>query len=151
MKKGFTLVELLGVLIIIALISIIGTAGVISLKKGINKRLWLSNIEFIEKGAINFGNDKMEYIKSKNESCEIDGKTYTPCLKISVQKLIDKNYLNTKDSIRYNEIANYKVITNPNIEKDENDDVNFENGYYVNRNEVYIYIENNIAYAKYIE
>lgn len=39
-KNGFTLVELLAVVVILALITLMGTVGVSSLKDGINKSMW---------------------------------------------------------------------------------------------------------------
>lgn len=146
-KSGFTLIELLAVITIIALLSIMGTVGVTSLKKAINTSLWNTNVDFVEKAAVKFGEDKKSWLSK--QSCTMNEEIKESCTHIQIQKLIDKNYLNSKERINYNEDKNYKVIVNPTVEKKDNDEENFENGYYVNRNYVYIYIEDGVVYAKY--
>lgn len=147
-KSGFTLIELLAVIAIIALLSIMGTVGVTSLKKAINTSLWNTNVDFIEDAAVKFGEDKKSWLNK--QSCTMNGETKESCAHIQIQKLIDKNYLNSKERINYDDNKNYKVIINPTVEKNDSDEENFENGYYVNRNYVYIYIENGVVYAEYM-
>lgn len=104
-----------------------------------------------------FWNDKKEYIKNLDpnaHSCEIESKKIAPCLTIKVQTLIDRNYLNTKETIEYNEVKNYKVIINKTIDKAQvtvpsDEEKNFVSGYYANREKVYVYVENDVVYAKY--
>ena len=43
-----------------------------------------------------------------------------------------------------------KVLVNNTVIKSDNETENFKNGYYVNDGKVYIYIENDLCYAKYI-
>lgn len=147
-KSGFTLIELLAVITIIALLSIMGTVGVTSLKKAINTSLWNTNVDFIEDAAVKFGEDKKSWLNE--QSCTINGTSKEHCILLTVQKLIDKNYLNSKERINYNGDKNYKVMVNPTVEKKDSDQENFVNGYYVNEKKVYIYIENGVVYAKYM-
>lgn len=148
-KNGFTLVELLAVVCILALITLMGTVGLSSLKEGINKSMWNSTIELIENAASRYGEDKKSIIVKNNESCKIDAKTITPCTIITVEDLIEKKYLTTKDTVTINS-EQRKVIINSTIAKSNNETDNLNSGYYVNNEKVYIYIDNNIAYAKYM-
>ena len=47
MKKGFTLVELMAVIVIVAIISVIGYAGVTIVQKNIKTNLWEGKVEAI--------------------------------------------------------------------------------------------------------
>ena len=47
-KNGFTLVELLAVIVILAVVTSMASVGVSSLRKGINKSMWNSTVELIE-------------------------------------------------------------------------------------------------------
>lgn len=156
-KNGFTLVELLATIVIISIIMVMSSIGITAAKKGINQSIWNSTVKLIENAGENFGNDKKNYITNLDSNeyyCDIDGKRISPCLTVTVQTLIDKNYLNTKETINYNDVNNYKVIVNKTVNKTDavvpaDEEVNFKNGYYVNRVKVYIYVENDITYAKY--
>lgn len=147
-KSGFTLIELLAVITIIALLSIMGTVGVVSLKKAINTSMWQKNIDFIEQAGVKYGEDKKNWLNKQN--CTLNNEKKSHCVLLSVQTLIDKNYLNSKERINFNEDKNYKVIINYTIEKVSSEQKNFENGYYVNEKKIYIYIENGVVYAEYM-
>ena len=114
--------------------------------------MWTSTVELIENGAKNYCSDKKTQIKnidvSKNK-CMINGKEYVPCLTIKVEDLLERKYVNTKIyAIRNNE--KIKVLVNNTVIKSDNETENFKNGYYVNDGKVYIYLENDLCYAKYI-
>lgn len=128
MKKGFTLVELMAVLVLIVIISTIGYAGITAVKNNIEKNLWETKVEEIETGAIKYGQDNLNKL---NGTCnEINN-----CLEVDVEFLIKSNYVNTDEE---NDAGN-EIITN-NI-----------TGEIVNSNKVYIYLENNRVYAEYQE
>ena len=146
-KNGFTLVELLAVIVILAVVTSMASVGVSSLRKGINKSMWNSTVELIENGAKNYCSDKKTQIKnidvSKNK-CMINGKKYVPCLTIKVEDLLERKYVNTKNyAIRNNE--KIKVLVNNTVIKSDNETENFKND-----GKVYIYLENDLCYAKYI-
>ena len=63
-KNGFTLVELLAVIVILAIVTSMASVGVSSLRKGINKSMWNSTVELIENGAKNYCSDKKTQIKN---------------------------------------------------------------------------------------
>lgn len=135
-KNGFTLVELLAVVVIIAIITAIGSVGITAVKKNINNNLWESTVRLIESGAARYGDDYKNRLKN---TCEVDGVTKYSCLTVKVQYLIDKNYIKTKET----DDGNKKVLVDKRVEKDEA-------GYYINDYYVSIYLEDNIVYARYI-
>jgi len=151
-KNGFTLVELLAVIVIMAIITTMGSIGISSLRDGINKSMWDSTVELIETGAKNYCSDKKEqFMKldtSKNK-CKINGKTYSPCITTTVEDLLERKYINTKNYVVVDNVKR-KVLVNNTITKSKSETENFDNGYYVNEGNVYIYVENDVCYATYI-
>lgn len=110
-KKGFTLVELLAVIVIlgvIATISIFSVSGIFSSsKEGIAK----DKIMNIESAAVN-------YVQTKNisldESCTVNGTKYNFCKKFTVKFLLQENFLESHDE-------GGKVINDTTGESMEND------------------------------
>ena len=80
-KKGFTLVELLVVIVIIAVLSVIIVPSVININKNINKRLLSEKIENIESSAILYANNNEEIFNG------------TDVVYIYVYELVDSNYM----------------------------------------------------------
>lgn len=146
-KNGFTLVELLIVIVLIAVITTIGTAGVIAVKRNIEKNLWESTISLIEKAAIEYGEDRKNAFESNAGTCKIDGVDKNPCMKVSVKTLLEKNYISTKETIGTGD-DEQKVLINNTKEKDEE-------GYYLGTDSfasyALIYLENDVIYAKYVD
>lgn len=134
MNKGFTLVELMVVLVIIVIVSSIGYAGISAVQSGIKKNLWNGKIELIETGAKEYGEDNLNEL---NNICTIDEKEYDSCLETTVDYLIKNNYISTDETKE----DGSKTITNDTLGEDDPN-------YYVNNLKVYIYVENNIVYAK---
>lgn len=133
-KKGFTLVELMVVLVIIVIISTIGFGGISLVQIKVKESLWQGKIDMIEKSAETYGDDNKNRLVS---SCVIDGVTKNECMSVTVQHLIDTNYIKTDE-----EDANHNpVIINETLPED---DAN----YYANNMNVFIYLENDIVYAK---
>ena len=67
----------------------------------------------------------------------IDEKEYDSCLETTVDYLINNNYISTDETKE----DGSKTITNDTLGEDDPN-------YYVNNLKVYIYVENNIVYAK---
>lgn len=133
-KNGFTLVELMAVIVLIAIIGSIGTASIMGVRKAINNDMWNSKIALIENNAERFGEDNKILLKN---TCTFGGKTYSSCLTITVQTLLDRNYITSKDRDNNDK----KVIINDTKKETET-------GYYANNLQVYVYLENDIVYAK---
>lgn len=134
MKKGFTLVELMAVLVLIVLISTIGYAGITAVQKNIDGNLWEGKVEAIETGAANYGEDNRNRLSG---TCNINGTSKNNCITRTVQFLIDNSYVDTDEV----DSTENKVITNNTLKEDDPN-------YYVNDMNVFIYLENNRVYAK---
>lgn len=154
-KNGFTLVELMAVIAIVGIIATIGTYSVIGVKRAINEELWKEKVALIENRARVFGEDNLNRWINKVDKCYVDGENYT-CWKengknITVQTLIDKNYLTTKDTIKKGKDKEVKVIRNDTIESDVteiSEGAAWPDGV-VNGKEIIIYYDNGTVYAKY--
>lgn len=133
-KTGFTLVELLAVIVLIAIITTIGTVGINAVSKNINQNLWEGTISLIENGAIDYGEDNKNRLKNM---CVIGTEVKEACLIVTVDFLINNGYIKTKEV----DDEGNKVLINNTLDKSDS-------GYYVNNLNVYIYQENDIVYAK---
>ena len=80
-KKGFTLPELLVVIIIIGIISVIAIPSIILINKNINKRLYNSKVDMIVSAAELYASDNPDIFNGVSE------------VKVYVAELINKNYL----------------------------------------------------------
>lgn len=69
-NKGFTLVELLAVIVIVVIITLLTNAGVNALQKGVNQSIWNSNKSLIETSAAKFGSDRLEQLKDLTTKCD---------------------------------------------------------------------------------
>lgn len=147
-SKGFTLVELLAVIVIMALIAVIGSVGISTLSAAINNYMWNSTVSLIEAGAITYGEDNQGIIEQRSTTCVVDEETKSPCITVSLQTLINKGYISTREK----DDDDKKVLINPSKDKYDTDAENYNSGYYVDaENEyVYIYIENEVVYAVYV-
>ena len=132
MNKGFTLVELMAVLVLIVIIASIGYAGVSAVRNNINKNLWEATVEEIETGAVKYGQDNLNDL---NVKATCNNNEIKNCIEVTVSFLIESNYI---DADEKDEDGN-EIITN-NV-----------TGEIVNDNIVYIYLENNRVYAQYQE
>lgn len=138
-KKGFTLVELLGVILILALVAVLGSASISGVTKMIKHSMWNSKIEIIENGAVRFGEDNQYRMRKDGaEKCDFmaeDVSESLHCLEVTVDYLLKRNYIVTDDR----DDEGNKVI------------INNETGEYVNDKKVYVWEENGLVYAKYVE
>ncbi len=102
MKKGFTLTEMLGAIVILAMISLIAFPPILSRIKDSTKK----ENESVEKLVIN---SAKSYVNTnKNKFVLTNGKTYC----ITLQKLVDENLLRSSiiDSNTDKEIDLSKVV-----------------------------------------
>lgn len=130
-KKGFTLVELLSVIVLISLLLGIGIPGISKISENMKKRSLNTKIELIEQAGVFWGQDNKAMLQA-NEYCSIDDEgTISTCKKISIKELISEDYL---DSETYNDV----IYTNPRNNKNL---ANIEGCY------VHVYKKNNRVYA----
>lgn len=126
-KKGFTLVEVLAVIVLISLIFGLGAAGLSKLRENSNKRTLNTKINLIESSAQIWGNNNKVLLK--NDICNIDGEEYD-CYKVPVKTLIEEDIL---ESDKIGDV----VFTNP-----------IDNSSMID-NCVYVYKKNNRVYSYY--
>lgn len=131
-KNGFTLVELLGVITILAIVTVLASFSVTGVTNLIKKSMWENKVNLIENGAVSFGEQNNYLLKMTEETCTIDGKNYPNCIKIDVGYLIDRGFVST------DERDNDKKVIKNNITEE-----------IVNNKDVYVWMEHNIIYAKY--
>lgn len=154
-KNGFTLVELLAVIVIMALITVISSAGVSAVKRSIYKYLYNNNVTLIEDAAINYGEDHKSYLIKEETTSTCSGISYSPCIQLSVATLISKGYIKTKEYYCANESDTSTPVTCTDTTKKVKTLINKtvdegSTGYYMNDDIVYVYIDNNQVYAEYI-
>ena len=128
-NKGFTLVELLAVIVILSLVITIGTFSVMKIRNNSLKKIVDTKVNDLEASAIVYGQEEPDILNSK---CNIDGVEYSFCKKVSVVTLIKKGYL----EINEKEISNTQDLINNVTNKSMLCD------------EIQIYKKNNRVYAK---
>lgn len=103
-KKGFTLVEILAVVVILAIIISIAMISGTAIQRNSLERIVETKIEQIEQAAILYGQDNPDIIV-EDDNCKVIVTTnnagvetsYTPtsCVTITAGVLIDANYIDT--------------------------------------------------------
>ena len=81
-KNGFTLVELLAVIVILAILVTIAVPSTMSISNRIKKNMYCSKIDFIENAAKLYGEDRRKQIENKGGS-----------MTVTVKELVNTNYL----------------------------------------------------------
>jgi prepilin-type N-terminal cleavage/methylation domain-containing protein len=109
-RKGFTLVEILAVITILAIIVTIAIPSAMSLSKKIKTNLYCNKIELIETAAELYGSDRKD---SFDTDISVDGTTYLG-RKIHVSDLITTNYLK-KDQSDYPYIVDPRDKTSDSL------------------------------------
>lgn len=112
-NKGFTLVEILAVLVLLGIIIIIVAPNISKSNDSTKKKLLDNKINQIKKVAVTYGQD---YKNEFENECTIDGNKYD-CIEIKVSDLIANNYINAEDES--NNIINpynNKILNNCEIQ-----------------------------------
>lgn len=123
-NKGFTLVELLAVIVILAILITIAVPSTISISNRLKANMYCKKIDSIEVEAKLYGEDRKD---SFNENLSLEDGTY-PSKKLTVKGLIDAGYLK-KD----NEKEPYMLDPRDNTSMD-----NMEFYIYIKYNRVYV-------------
>ena len=123
-KNGFTLVELLAVIVIMALLLTIAVPSVIGISKKIKTNMFCSKVEDIESAAKLYGEDYIDQIDKNN------GTT------ITVYKLIENNLFKKEDK-DCDKTSNTTCVLDP------------RDGSSMDKNQILITIKNKRVYAKY--
>ena len=130
-KKGFTLVEVLAVIVILSLVIGIAGTSVVAVRNNSLKKLVETKYNNLEKSAILYGQENQDEL---NEECTIDNEKYSYCRLIDVNTLIINNYYETSET---NGEGNKDLINNLTKKSMLED-------------EIMIYRKNNVIYAKVI-
>lgn len=96
MNKGFTLIELIGTVVILAIISLIAFPSIINLLNKSNDNIDTHTREFIQTAALDFVNDNKDNLPSE----------------ITVIDLVNGGYLQSSFICNNCQLANDKVIIN---------------------------------------
>ncbi len=96
-KNGFTLVELLAVIIILTLVITIAFVSVTRIREESLKKVVETKIEQIEQAAILYGQENPNIIKTSctdHEKTVVEATNYTPsfCVTVTAGVLIDNNF-----------------------------------------------------------
>lgn len=102
-RKGFSLVELLAVIVIVAILSVAAVPAVITISRNNKYNMFCKKVQTIERSAQAYGSDAFNYINEDNKidgnhDCVIkisgsaNGKNH--CQVTSVRVLAEKGYVN---------------------------------------------------------
>lgn len=84
-KKGFTLTELLAVIVILAVVGLIGTVSITEVKKKMNENMFRNKLAEVISAGSKWGEDNKEELN--------------PSTIKTVGDLIESNYLNTEEKV----------------------------------------------------
>ena len=136
-NKGFTLVELLAVIVITAIIITVAVPSVLTFSENQKKNLYCSKVDTIKKAAQLYGEDNYDSIFNGKISseCLLDGEVIQRCQKIKVSALLAKNYLKKEENATTGvKDEMYDPRDNTSMKDDE----------------IYVTIKNKKAYVSYI-
>lgn len=138
-KKGFTLIEILAVIILIGLLFGIGIPGVMRISERMKEKSYNTKVGLIEQAGELWGQDNKTRLQT--DKCDLDGvlSTGSPsgreynCHLIKILDLIEADYLQEDEK---DNLGNY-IYTNP---KDNSN---------ISSTCVWVYKKNNRVYASY--
>lgn len=126
-KKGFTLVELLSVIVLIGLLLGLAIPGINKISSNMKKKSYSKKVSLVESAAILWGQDNRTLLQTNND-CKLSTGETVSCSKITITRLIEDNYLDSDN--------NSGEYTNPKNNKD------------MKSCTVFVHKENNRVYAE---
>ena len=97
-NKGFTLIEILVVIVIIGIIFTIGVTSSLGSSKRLNEKLYNEKVDLVLTAAKQFGQASTELFTDTCAHLD-EPVSDAKCLNISMQNLVDNNYLKPEDII----------------------------------------------------
>lgn len=141
-NKGFTIIELLAVIVLIVVVSSIATTGVLAIRNLINESLLSTKIDVLESSAVLWGQDNMVLLVKSSTPTTGNYETYS-----------DSSY-GYAAVMTVNDLSDY-ISMGDNCYEDDGSTVacvqNNLTGLNMKDDKLYIYIKNNRVYAKYVE
>lgn len=130
-KNGFSLVEILAVIVILSIVATMATFSVMKTRENSMKKLLNTKIDELEASAILYGQENQGSLEG---TCTVDNEEYKFCKLVTVKELIDNDYYTTSEENRNNKKDLINNVTNKSMLCDE----------------IQIYKKNNRVYAKVI-
>ncbi len=130
-KNGFTLIEVLAVIVILGIIMSIGAISVINIRNNSYKDLLETKKQNLEAAAIVYGQENPDVLKDK---CEVDNYKSDYCAMVTVATLINGKYFKSTETNASGEADLINNVTNKSMKNDK----------------IQIYRKNNSIYAKYL-
>ena len=97
-KKGFTLVEVIAAIALMAILAILVTPSIIRIRQDVLSRTYESRLELINSAALNWGGDNLDQVPVNITSDYSGSRDCTSeCICLTVQELIDSDYLPGSD------------------------------------------------------
>lgn len=134
-KNGFTLVELLVVIVILAIVVVIAVPSVAGINNLIKDNMLEKKGEIIEEAAILYGQD----VKGSIIASDNNYKNNYPCKSIIISDLVDKEYLdkdNENECLEKDSTGTIGCVVDPS-----------DNTKYLDKKEVIIYFKNKRIHA----
>lgn len=105
-KKGFTIIELLGVIVIMAALLAIAVPAVLAIAERMKTNMYCTKLEVLENDARIYGEDNKGYLVDVGSDTYEKVKSYDTYSYITVGKLLEKGYIKSDDI----EIDDGKVV-----------------------------------------
>lgn len=131
-KNGFTLIEVLAVIVILSIVVSLATISVMKIRNDSLKELLQTKVNNLEAAAKVYGQENPDELKF---NCGVEGYSSDFCTVVTVGELIEGNYFKSTER---NKDGNIDLINNVTNESMWND-------------EIIIYKKNNNYYAKYLK
>lgn len=107
-KKGFTLVELIAVIVILGLLALIANSSVVNVVKNSKSDLYNTQIKLIESAAETWGNDNLDKLPNDGE-CK-----YLTLSNLKNYGLIEENVINPKTNSEFTDELYIKITSKIN-------------------------------------
>ena len=109
-KNGFTLVELLAVIIILSLLALLASTSVTKIVTNSKNELYNAQISLIEEAAKSWGTDNLNKLSSENGECK-----YISLRKLKEYGLLDESIVNPKTNKEFSDDIKIKISSNTSV------------------------------------
>lgn len=104
-KKGFTLVEMLAVIAILALVMSLCVMGVVKVRNNALEKMLENKMNDLVGSAVLLGQQSEDL----EEVCNIDGEVYNYCKIVTVKDLIEQKYYSSNMDLK-NDVTNNSML-----------------------------------------